>query len=96
MVDSDMGFAHDTVEQLVAAADPVERPVVGGLAFAYKTDGKTSFYGTRYRCTPTIYDFVELEDKVGFVPRMAYERDALLQCSGTGGACVLIHPPVGV
>lgn len=91
MVDSDMGFAHDTVERLVAAADPVARPVIGGLAFAHKTDGKSSFYGTRYRCTPTVYDFVEDDDKIGFIPRMKYERDMLTQCSATGGACVLIH-----
>lgn len=91
MVDSDMGFAPDTVERLIAAANPVARPVVGGLAFAHKTDGKSSFYGTRYRCTPTVYDYVETGDEVGFVPRMAYERDVLTECSATGGACVLIH-----
>lgn len=91
MVDSDMGFAPDTLERLIASADPVERPVMGGLAFACKSDGRSSFYGVRYRPTPTIYDFVDLEDKVGFVPRMAYERDAVVECSATGGACILIH-----
>jgi len=91
MVDSDMGFAPDTVERLIAAADPIERPVVGGLCFAHKTDGRSSFYGIRFRTTPTVYDFHEDDEKIGFVPRMAYERDVLTQCSGTGGACVLIH-----
>lgn len=91
MVDSDMGFAPDTLERLIAAADPVERPVVGALCFAAKTDGRSSFYGVRYRPTPTIYDFHEDDDKVGFIPRLAYQRDVLLECSGTGGACILIH-----
>lgn len=91
MVDSDMGFNPDTLERLIAAADPIDRPVVGALCFAHKTDGKASFHGVRYRCCPTLYDYVELPDKVGFAPRMTYPRDQLVQVTGTGGACVLIH-----
>jgi hypothetical protein len=93
-VDSDMGFAPDTVERLIAAADPVKRPFVGGLCFAHKSDGKGSFYGIRYRAQPTVYDFVELDDRVGFVSRTNYERDALVAADGTGGACVLVHRSV--
>jgi hypothetical protein len=91
MVDSDMGFGADTVERLIAAADPVTRPVVGGLAFAHKTDGKASFFGVRYRTQPTIYRWHEDDDKVGVVPQFDYERDAMVECIATGGACVLIH-----
>ena len=89
-----MGFAADTLERLVAAADPLERPVVGALCFAHKTDGRADHYGIRYRSCPTVYDFVELPDKVGFVPRLDYERDTIVACSATGGACVLIHRTV--
>ena len=91
MVDSDMGFDADTVERLIAAADPVERPVVGGLCFACKTDGKASNYGIRYRAQPTLYDFVDLDDKVGFVPRFAYPQNELVPVAGSGAACLLIH-----
>ena len=94
MVDSDMGFAPDTLERLIAAADPIERPVVGGLCFAHKTDGKAEFYGVRYRACPTLYDFVDLPDKVGFAPRLDYPRNELVAVSATGGACVLIHRTV--
>ena len=94
MVDSDMGFAPDTVERLIAAADPKARPVVGGLAFAHKTDGKASHFGVRYRCQPTIYRWFEDDDKVGVVPQFDYERDALVECAATGGACLLIHRTV--
>lgn len=94
MVDSDMGFAPDTVERLIAAADPLERPVVGGLAFAHKTDGKAEFHGIRYRACPTLYDFVDLPDKVGFAPRLDYPRDVLVPVGATGGACLLIHRTV--
>jgi hypothetical protein len=90
-VDSDMGFAPDTAERLIATAHPTERPVVGGLCFAHKPDGKASHYGMRYRATPTLYDWYEDDERVGFVPRMAYERDKLQAVSATGAALVLIH-----
>lgn len=91
MVDSDMGFAGDTVERLIEVADPVERPVVGGLAFAHKTDGRGSFYGVKYLAQPTLYSFVETADKVGVVPSFDYPRDELVPVDATGGACMLIH-----
>jgi hypothetical protein len=94
MVDSDMGFAGDTLERLLAEADPVDRPVIGALCFAHKTDGRGEFYGTRYRACPTLYDFVDLDDKVGFVPRFDYPRGELVRVGATGGACILIHRDV--
>lgn len=94
MVDTDMSFAPDTVERLVESADPIERPIVGGLCFAHKTDGKASFHGTRYRAQPTLYDFLDEPDRVGFAPRFTYEPDALEPVAGTGAACLLIHRSV--
>lgn len=91
MVDADMGYAGDTVERLIAAADPVERPVVGGLAFACKSDGVGPFGAGRFRGQPTLYDYVETDDKVGFLARMNYERDQLVRVAGTGAACLLMH-----
>ncbi len=91
MVDSDMGFAADTIERLIAAADPADRPVVGALAFAHKTNGKADFYGIKYRAQPTLYRFVETDDKVGVVPIFDYPRDELVVVDATGGACLLIH-----
>lgn len=91
MVDSDMGFAADTVERLVAAADPVERPVLGGLCFAMRNDGVSSFGGIKYRAQPTLYSFHETDDKVGFVPQFTYPADEVVRVSGSGAACLLIH-----
>lgn len=91
MIDSDMGFAADTLERLIDAADPVERPVVGALCFAYAQDGRASFYGARWRCLPTVYDWVDNDDDVGFLSRMKYERDALQLAGATGAACMLVH-----
>lgn len=94
MVDSDMGFEGDTVDRLIESADQDFRPVVGGLAFAHKTDGRKACNGIRYMCQPTIYDFAEVDDKVGVIPRFAYDRDAIVPCGATGGACLLIHRSV--
>lgn len=94
MVDSDAGFAPDTLERLIEAADPKDRPIVGALAFAHKTDGRAAFGGIKYRACPTIYRWYEDDTKAGFVPTFDYERDALIGCSATGGHCVLIHRSV--
>jgi hypothetical protein len=90
-IDTDMGFAADTVDRLVAAADPAERPVVGGLCFAQRRIEKRPFHGNRFGIIPTIYDYVELDDEVGFAPREAYAVDEVVVASGTGAACLLIH-----
>lgn len=99
MVDTDMGFAADTVERLLEAADPVERPVVAGLCFALKrggSGGPQNLYAERWRIVPTIYHLTEIPDRqeVGFRPIYDYPRDAVVECSATGAACMLIHRSV--
>lgn len=91
MVDSDMGFAADTVERLVASADPIDRPIMGGLCFAQKSAGRGDLYARRYRCTPTIYRLAETDDDAGFLPVLDYPRGTVIACDATGAACVLIH-----
>lgn len=90
-IDSDMGFEADTVDRLVAAADVKERPIVGGLAFAMKSDGAGPMFARRYRCSPTIYSMRGNENEAGFLPMFDYPRDSLVRCDATGMACVLIH-----
>lgn len=91
MVDSDMGFAPDTVERLIASADPDTRPVVGGLAFACKGDGNGDYGARRYRATPTVYRMYETDTEIGFVPTFDYPRNTLIEVDATGAACVLVH-----
>lgn len=91
MVDSDMGFAPDTVDRLIASADPGTRPVVGGLCFALRRDGRGEFYGQKYVVVPTCYEFIDDQTELGFRSIVDYPRDALMQVAGTGAACVLIH-----
>lgn len=91
-VDTDMGFAADTVDRLVASADPAERPVMGGLCFGQRRVEPRPFHASRFGLVPTVYGYVETDDgEVGFTPIEAYEQDAVIKVAGTGAACLLIH-----
>jgi hypothetical protein len=91
MVDTDMGFGPDTVARLLVAAHPVQRPVVGALAFALRRVEAGPCYSDRYGIIPTLYSWVELDDEVGFAPMRDWPRGKVVQVSGTGAACLLIH-----
>lgn len=91
MVDTDMGFAPDTVDNLIKAADPDLRPVMGGLCFAIKRQARGDFHAERFRISPTIYEYVELSDEVGFRPVLDYARGQVVLSAGTGAACLLVH-----
>jgi hypothetical protein len=94
-VDTDMGFPADTLERLIAAADPVERPIVGALAFTQREDEPDGMGGHRCRATPTIFDWLKLDNgQEGFAVRFDYPVDMVVRCAGTGSACVLIHRTV--
>lgn len=88
-VDSDMGFAPDALEQLIAVADPAERPVVGGLCFARKTARPDDMGGWHSAIHPTIYGWSD--EKQDFRGWADYPPNALIRCHGTGSAFILIH-----
>jgi hypothetical protein len=95
VVDSDMGFASDTVERLLDAADPDERPIVGALCFAWKELELDGMGGYRCEPRPTLFDYVETDDGVmKFMGRSSYPQDQMTQVAGTGAACILIHRTV--
>lgn len=91
MVDTDMGFDPDTLERLIEAAHPEYRPIVGGLAFAFKRDGNGPHDTVRFRPQPTLYRSYESDTAVGFTAWYDYPRNELVQVAATGAACVLIH-----
>jgi hypothetical protein len=95
MVDTDMGFAPDTVDRMVASAEANSVPVLGGLCFAQKLDPDVQpgeFHATRYRIAPTLYAYLERPNgERGFRSITKYKRDAFQHVAGTGAACILIH-----
>jgi hypothetical protein len=92
MIDTDMGFAPDTVDRLLHAADPAERPVVGGLCFGAREMEYDGMGGRRIVPVPTIYNPAhDLNGQVGFANRFHYPDNTLVQVAGTGAACLLVH-----
>jgi hypothetical protein len=91
IVDTDMGFAPDTLERLLEVADPAERPIVGALCFAQKETERDGLSG--YRCHPrvTIMDWVETPEGSTFMGRTRWPVGEVVRCSGTGSACLVIH-----
>lgn len=90
-IDTDMGFSNDIVSRLLAVADPVERPVVGGLCFALRRVEAGPSHSERFGIIPTAYRLVETEDELGFAPIGDYPVDTVFRVGATGAACLLIH-----
>lgn len=107
-VDTDMGFYPDTVDRLLEAADPDERPIVGGLCFSQREVNPDGMGGWRCQATPTVFDWttidvydertdqlrVKIGEQQGFAVRWDYPVNTVTRCSGTGSACVVIHRSV--
>lgn len=92
MIDTDMGFAPDTVDRLLDAADPAERPAVGALCFGLRETEPDGLGGFHVRAFPTLYDWAQKPDGTfGFMIRRGYDQDSLTQVAGTGAACLLVH-----
>lgn len=94
-VDSDMGFAADSLEKLVAAADPADAPIVGGLCFGWKELGSDGLNGAVRRPFTTMFRFAEKADgSTAFNPIGNYPPNEMVQVDATGAAFVLVHRSV--
>lgn len=83
-VDSDMRWDADAIDRLIDSADPVERPVMGGLCFGRNPDGLFA----------TLYQVVEGVTGLTMVRMPEYPADSVVRCSATGAAFLLIHRSV--
>lgn len=90
-LDSDMSFDADLADRLVDAADPETRPVVGALCFALRRKDRDERFAEHNAIVPTMYNFVETDEVVGWASILHYEPDALMRVAGTGSAAILIH-----
>lgn len=94
-VDTDMGFAADSVDRLIAAADPIERPIMGGLCFTQQEHELDGMGGFRTKPSPTVFTWARIGDgREGFVPWYDYPSDEVIPVAGTGSAFILIHRSV--
>lgn len=92
-IDTDMGFAPDTVDRLLEAADPDRRKVVGALCFAQHYDGYDDMGGLRTRIVPTLYKIGRETESghISFTWFGEYQRDQIYQVAATGMACIIMH-----
>src|SRR5262245_29942300 len=81
MCDPDMVLPTDGLDRLIGAADPVERPVMGGLCY--------SLEGGRQQ--PTMYELAEDGERLAFRRHATWEAGSVVRVSATGAACLLIH-----
>jgi GT2 family glycosyltransferase len=82
MCDTDMVFQADALDRLVAAADPAERPVLGGLCQSLEAGVQRS----------TMYELTRKDSgELAFTRYATWPEDACVQVSATGAACLLIH-----
>ncbi len=82
MADTDMVLESDTVDRLIAAADPAERPVVGGLCHTLGKGEKA----------PTLYELTQKDGgELAFQQRREYPEDSMVRVTATGAACLLMH-----
>lgn len=94
-VDTDMGFQADAVHLLLEAADPVERPVVGGLCFAHMITGYDQMGGHRQTIVPTMYALGTASNGKGsFCYYGDYTDGQVTPVAATGAAFLLIHRTV--
>jgi hypothetical protein len=93
-VDTDMGFLPDTVDRLIDAADPADRPIVGALTFANRETDNDGMGGRRATAAPVVLDWKTIDGESGYDVRWDYPRDTVTRVDGVGMACVLIHRTV--
>lgn len=80
MIDADMSFHPDTIIRLLELADPVERPIVGGLTWGVGAEG----------LFPTIYHWAD----VGYRRAEGWDQNTGVEVDGTGAACLMVHRSV--
>ena len=84
MVDTDMAFTFDALDRLIAAADPGDRPVVGGLCYQRDPDGGDPL--------PVLYELAEGDTgRLAFTRYASWPPDTCMRVSATGTACLLMH-----
>jgi GT2 family glycosyltransferase len=82
MVDTDMVFSGSALDRLIAAADPVERPLVGALCFSPAAG----------EVRPTMYEITQKDSgALGFAHLQTWPEDTCVQVSATGTGFLLMH-----
>jgi hypothetical protein len=90
-VDTDMGFLPDTIDRLMDAAHPTDRPIVGALCFSLRETDHDGMGGFRTLVTPTVMDWAKVNGQMGWTVRQDIPDNTVTRVGGTGAACILMH-----
>lgn len=99
-IDTDIGFEPDALEKLLDAADPQERPIVGGLCFIEGDYSHDLHGGLRSSLAPTLYDWAWVEPRSGMpgaykmITRTEWSDDKVTRVGATGCGLLLTHRSV--
>lgn len=96
LIDADMGWEPQAVEQLIQSAEYPNRLVIGGLCVGFTNDPDDP---TKQMLMSTVFDMTEPLDGVDLpafkvLPQRDVQRKALRECYGTGAAFLLVHRQV--
>jgi len=89
-VDTDATFAPSLLEELLAAAHPTERPIMGGLSFRINYETPNAVRAAPFKMEPMLY--ARINDT--HFPVVRYPRDAIIKVNGLPTHCLLIHRSV--
>lgn len=98
--DTDIGCEPDAVEKLLAVADPVTAPIVGGLCFIEGDYSHDFRGGLRSSLAPTLYDWAWIEPHSGMpgaykmLTRTEWPPDQVTRVGATGCGLLLTHRSV--
>ena len=88
MIDTDMVFELEDIYTLRDSADPVDRPIVGGLCFAGHP------WATKIRPTIMTFTFDEEGNRRSVETVLDYPKNSIVECDATGAAFLLVHRSV--
>ena len=87
MVDSDMTFTADALDQLLSVAHPDKAPIVGGLYFQRHVSSMDDLYRRRTTVSPQMFTIEDEELK----QVLDYPKDSVTQVAATGTGFLLVH-----
>lgn len=82
MLDTDHTFTPDVLERMLAWADPIDAPIVGGLAFSGAVGSSI---------TPTMMRLIPIDGQIAVSHIREWEPGEVVEVDATGAACLLVH-----
>ncbi len=90
-VDTDIVFSRDCIDQLMAVADSVERPIVSAVYHILVPNDGEETSSSRNIAAAFYQEHPDLDNTF---PTPEFRKNELVKVGGTGGGCILVHRSV--